>query len=150
MYGLGEPGRKELDCLANLQEWQAGLEFSQKYGGMRWRKMKKSVKKSPKGPNQEVAMAAKKCGGGTGRPQMECRGYSSTLTPWRCIENQLSDFCLPGWPCHDCGRAVGLALPLETKPSARPFKKLRLPAWWPQATPAVKRSYLQEKEKANE
>ena len=37
---------------------------------------------------------------------VECHGYGITLTPWGCIENQLSDFCLPGFPCHDCETGV--------------------------------------------
>jgi len=37
---------------------------------------------------------------------VECRGYGVTLTPWWCIENQLSDFCLPGFPCHTCEAGV--------------------------------------------
>jgi hypothetical protein len=32
------------------------------------------------------------------------------MTPWRCIENQLSPMCLPEFPCHDCETAVGLAI----------------------------------------
>jgi hypothetical protein len=47
---------------------------------------------------------------------LECRGYGVTLTPWWCIENQLSDFCLPGFPCHDCEAGVTIippAPPLE-------------------------------------
>lgn len=39
-----------------------------------------------------------------------CDGYQLTMTPWRCIENQLSDFCLPGFPCHVCQAGVGLGL----------------------------------------
>jgi hypothetical protein len=39
---------------------------------------------------------------------VDCRGYGVLLTPWNCLENQLSLFCLPGFPCHDCEVGVGL------------------------------------------
>jgi len=42
---------------------------------------------------------------------VDCKGYRTRLTPWECIENQLSIFCLPGWPCHTCPEARGLGLP---------------------------------------
>lgn len=35
-----------------------------------------------------------------------CQGYRVQMTAWRCIENQLSDFCLPGFPCHTCPVAL--------------------------------------------
>jgi len=41
---------------------------------------------------------------------VECRGYGVTLTPWACLENQLSPMCLPGWPCESCETAVGVAV----------------------------------------
>jgi hypothetical protein len=30
---IGDPGPQERQCLANLQEWQRGLEFEEKWGG---------------------------------------------------------------------------------------------------------------------
>jgi len=39
---------------------------------------------------------------------VECLGYRLTLTPWWCILNQLSDFCLPGFPCETCEAGVGI------------------------------------------
>ena len=42
---------------------------------------------------------------------VECRGYGVTLTPWWCIENQLSDYCLPGFPCHTCEAGVTIIPP---------------------------------------
>lgn len=41
----------------------------------------------------------------------ECRGYRLTMKPQRCIENQLSDYCLPGFPCHDCEAGVTIQIP---------------------------------------
>ena len=46
-----------------------------------------------------------------------CDGYGLSLTPWRCIENQLSDFCLPGFPCHECEAGVSII------PPSPPLKK---------------------------
>jgi hypothetical protein len=43
--------------------------------------------------------------------RLDCRGYGVVLTPWRCIENQLSLFCLPGWPCECCEKAVTIQIP---------------------------------------
>ena len=50
-----------------------------------------------------------------------CDGYKLTLTPWRCIENQLSDYCLPGFPCHECEAGVSIIppSPLKTGGDAR-------------------------------
>lgn len=46
------------------------------------------------------------------RAAVDCQGYHAVLTPWRCIENQLSPMCLPGWPWHECeGVGLGLAQP---------------------------------------
>ena len=41
---------------------------------------------------------------------MKCRGYHRDLTPWACLENQLSPMCLPGWPCHECRQGVRIAV----------------------------------------
>jgi len=47
-----------------------------------------------------------------GQGAVNCQGYGATLTPWSCIENQLSLYCLPGWPCHECeGVGITVALP---------------------------------------
>jgi len=74
-------------------------------------------------------MAKQKCGGGGGLTALEtmlgpagikglaslgpveCSGYGLTLTPWWCIENQLSDYCLPGFPCHECEAGVTIIPP---------------------------------------
>ncbi|MHB9074641.1 MAG: hypothetical protein ACYC6G_14080 [Desulfobaccales bacterium] len=40
---------------------------------------------------------------------VDCRGYKIRITPWACIENQLSTMCLPGWPCEECEEAVSVA-----------------------------------------
>ena len=77
---------------------------------------------------------------------VDCRGYGITLTPWWCIENQLlcaADY--PGWPCHDCEQAVGLAIRAQhAVPLPGRISRRKLPAWWGEATPAVRRAYLQE------
>ena len=52
-----------------------------------------------------------------------CDGYQLTMTPWRCIGNQLSDFCLPGFPCHECQAGVGLGLK-DGGRDARPAHRL--------------------------
>ena len=33
---IGDPSLKEQKCLDNLKEWQAGLEFAEKWGGAEW------------------------------------------------------------------------------------------------------------------
>jgi len=35
-----------------------------------------------------------------------CEGYRTEMSLWHCIENQLSVFCLPHFPCHTCRAAV--------------------------------------------
>ncbi|MHB9075822.1 MAG: hypothetical protein ACYC6G_20155 [Desulfobaccales bacterium] len=40
---------------------------------------------------------------------VDCTGYKVKITPWACIENQLSTMCLPGWPCEECEEAIGVA-----------------------------------------
>ncbi len=40
-----------------------------------------------------------------------CRGYGvPEMTPERCLANQLSPFCLPGWPCETCEEGVGVVV----------------------------------------
>ena len=41
---------------------------------------------------------------------VECAGYGVSLTLWQCLENQLSPYCLPGWPCETCEEAVGIVV----------------------------------------
>lgn len=41
---------------------------------------------------------------------IECREYGVRLSPWHCIENQLSLYCLPGWPCETCELAVSIRI----------------------------------------
>ena len=72
---------------------------------------------------------------------LPCRPYGVTMTPWRCVENQLSEYCLPGWPCHECDQAVTIIPKIKPKP----MKKPRLPAWLKNATAAVRRDYLKGK-----
>lgn len=72
---------------------------------------------------------------------VECRGYGVTLTPWWCLENQLLAWGLLGWPCHECGEAVGIGISAEmqknmTKIMPKP-KRRRAPQGM---TPAVARA----------
>lgn len=48
-----------------------------------------------------------------------CEGYRLTMKPWRCIENQLSDYCMEGWPCLDCETGVGLAIAHAKMPKCK-------------------------------
>jgi hypothetical protein len=79
---------------------------------------------------------------------VECSGYRLTLTPWWCIENQLSDYCLPGFPCETCEAGVTIRttgwkpVPLK-KPKPQPKRR---PAWWKNASKAVQRDWLRERE----
>ncbi|TSA13564.1 MAG: hypothetical protein D4R73_00630 [Deltaproteobacteria bacterium] len=108
---------------------------------------------------------------------VECTGYGRQMTPWQCLENQLSLYCLPGWPCETCEGAVTIQIPpspplskggeIEAKvgqpirdpavmmtsfsdPGGTPAlniakkKPKRLPAWWKNATKAVRRDWLRE------
>lgn len=123
-------------------------------------------------------MVAQNAGGGALKA-VECAGYGVRLTPWQCLENQLSLYCLPGWPCETCEGAVTIQIPpnpplakgeeIEAKvarpdrdfalqeASANPQsgtpalniskkKPKRLPAWWWDATPAVRKSWLRDHE----
>lgn len=71
-----------------------------------------------------------------------CEGYRESMTLFRCIENQLSPFCLPGFPCHECQAA------LTIKPAPVPSRglnlKVKYPADWFNMTPAVRRSYMKD------
>lgn len=144
---LGDPSTKELTCLANLREWEQGLEFDRHLRG------------------------------GGGLKPVECAPYGREMTPWQCLENQLSLYCLPGWPCETCEGAVTIQIPPDPplekggekegkvgQPSRDPAvmvssfsdpggapalnipktKPKRLPAWWWDATPAVRKSWLRE------
>ena len=88
---------------------------------------------------------------------MKCRAYQTELSPWGCLENQLSPMCLPGWPCETCEEGVTIAPSMnkdhrleacatlvqgkaEGAALSRPTAK-RMPAWLKEATPAVRRSY---------
>ncbi len=88
---------------------------------------------------------------------IECQGYGATLTPWWCIENQLSIYCLPDFPCHDCQAAVGIRVAGEdscpTKDTGRgacaikegaAARPRRLPKDWDMMTPAVRKSWLRD------
>lgn len=91
---------------------------------------------------------------------LECRGYTLTLTPWGCILNQLSDYCLPGFPCETCQSGVTIQIPpspplgkggeevyrLEAGATRGERKPVKLPAWLKNASRAVRRDYLRELE----
>jgi hypothetical protein len=111
---------------------------------------------------------------------VECTGYGVRLSPWQCLWNQLSVFCLPGFPCETCEKAVsirtagGAPAPLEgeeieaevgpvcqdpavmmssySDPGGAPAlnspkpRAKRLPAWWKNASKAVQRDWLRERE----
>jgi len=66
-----------------------------------------------------------------------CDGYQTEMKLWHCLENQLSDYCLPGFPCHECPAA------LTIKPAPR-RRALRVtyPPEFANMTPAVRRSIL--------
>ncbi len=66
-----------------------------------------------------------------------CNGYGLIITPWWCLENQLSPMCLPGFPCHDCPQAVAIALNNQQP-------RIKLPAWLRNASKAVQRDWLRE------
>lgn len=66
-----------------------------------------------------------------------CTGYRVNISFWNCIENQLSDFCFPEFPCHTCEAALTIALP----PRQQAPLKVRYPKDWKNMTPAVRRSY---------
>ena len=70
-----------------------------------------------------------------------CTGYLVELTPFNCIENQLSEFCLPGFPCHGCEAA----LTIRSTPRRQPALKVRYPKGWADMTPAVRKSYMNER-----
>jgi hypothetical protein len=77
---------------------------------------------------------------------IECRGYGVSLSPWNCIENQVSLYCLPGWPCETCETAVCLGTAggdAGATGDARPTRK-KLPAWLKNASAAVRRDWLRE------
>jgi hypothetical protein len=44
---------------------------------------------------------------------VNCRGYGMVMSPWRCLQNQLSFFCFDDWPCWTCPNPVTIALPPE-------------------------------------
>jgi len=46
---------------------------------------------------------------------MFCDGYRTELKPQDCIDNQLSIFCLPDFPCYSCNQAVVLAIAEKKK-----------------------------------
>lgn len=78
-----------------------------------------------------------------------CQAYGVTLSPWRCIENQLSLYCLPGWPCETCESAIVLRIASRDASAAREAqsarsKKHKLPAWLKNASRAVIRDYWRE------
>lgn len=52
-----------------------------------------------------------------------CKGYGVEMTPWRCIENQLSPMCLPDFPCHNCETPVGVGLAAKTPSRKRRWDK---------------------------
>jgi len=80
----GLPSPAEIACLANLKEWEAGVEFDfEKWGGVEW-------------------------------PDIFRNDNKAAIS------------------FHIIGK--------ETKPITKPR---RLPKWWPEATPAVRRAYLQ-------
>ena len=67
-----------------------------------------------------------------------CKGYRVEMPPLNCIENQVSDFCLPGFPCHDCEAA----LTIKPAPAPEsPTRRIKRPKGWADMTPAVRRSY---------
>jgi hypothetical protein len=53
---IGDPSPKELKCLANLQEWQAGLDFEEKWAGAEWpKRQRKPGFYDPKAMSRAVA-----------------------------------------------------------------------------------------------
>ena len=67
-----------------------------------------------------------------------CKGYRVEMGAFNCIENQLSDLCLPGFPCHECGAALTIKAVLRD-PS--PPRRVKHPRGWADMTPAVRRSF---------
>lgn len=63
-----------------------------------------------------------------------CNGYGVEMSLWNCVENQLSDFCLPCFPCHECPAAITLRI--------APQKRLKLTIDYDRMgmTPAVARA----------
>ena len=70
-----------------------------------------------------------------------CKGYLTEMSSFNCIENQLSDYCLPGFPCHECEAA----LTIRPAPRQQPALKVRYPKGWADMTPAVRKSYMKER-----
>ncbi|MFA5381802.1 MAG: hypothetical protein WC356_01460 [Candidatus Micrarchaeia archaeon] len=66
-----------------------------------------------------------------------CKGYGVEMSFFHCLENQLSDFCLPDFPCHTCEAP----LTINPAPRRQPAMKIRYPKDWANMTPAVRRSY---------
>lgn len=78
---------------------------------------------------------------------IECAGYKVSLTPWHCLENQLSLYCLPGFPCETCEAAGTIQIPpFKAGEDARPTKPTRRPSWWKNASKAVQRDWLRDRE----
>jgi len=67
-----------------------------------------------------------------------CKGYLVEMDAFGCIENQLSDFCLPGFPCHECGAALTIR---PAQRAASPARRVKRPRGWADMTPAVRRSF---------
>ena len=86
---LGDPSPKELVCLANLREWERGLEFDRQFRG-----------------------------GGALKP-VQCAGYEAGVT---------------------------IGAPALKKPKPKPKRR---PAWWQNASKAVQRDWLRDRERAS-
>lgn len=83
--------------------------------------------------------------------EIVCAGYRMRMSPWRCLQNQLSDYCLPGWPCWTCDTMVTLALSgegarirrgadltvVEPKPGGKTGRKQERKRWPPGMSKAV-------------
>ena len=51
---------------------------------------------------------------------LDCPGYEVLgMSLWRCLVNQLSDYCLPSWPCHSCQFGVGIEIAPVPPPSSK-------------------------------
>ena len=72
-----------------------------------------------------------------------CSGYKMRMTPWRCVENQLSPMLMPDFPCHTCTQAVGVGVNEASRPAAPPRGRVKWPEHLKNASAAVKRAYLE-------
>ena len=54
MFGIGYPSSKELQCLANLRQWDAGLEFAAQWGDLERQVPKRNSRKAARTPKYDL------------------------------------------------------------------------------------------------